>query len=164
MIEKWEKLPEWVRWVLFIPVSGIISFPICILINFIPRIVPDLHYAFFFLGAYVWDLFDPMVKSCVSLGALLLFMPRGKIITGYILVFARLIIGIIILAGIVFFAAKGDYYGQMISEWDNSGWMLTGGVAFGKNVTFYGDIVRELIVFIGTFRVVGWIKEEIDRV
>lgn len=164
MIEKWESLPEWARWVLIIPVLTIISLLIPLFIGFLVALLPDLEYSFFFLGYYILDLFYPMFVAVLYIGALIILIPRGKIITAYILIFSRVIFGIIFLAFGAYTSIKFgafDAYRELISDWDCSHWLYSGGLHFKQiNLTFYGDILRELFVFIGSLKTVGFLREE----
>ncbi|WP_144233991.1 hypothetical protein [Oceanidesulfovibrio marinus] len=76
IFSSYERVPEIVRWILFLPIVFLVSSLLAIFIIYNP-----------FVGAGFWRdrIIGPMLMSMILVGTSALFIPRGKIIIMYVI-------------------------------------------------------------------------------
>lgn len=121
MIDKYESLPEWLRWVLFLPTYIFIIIASSLLFRFMNHEV---------LNWFVFKrIFEPLASGIVIAGAASLLIPRGKKIAAYLLTCAFAVL--VLLGVILLILPESDFTWK---DFIANIFLLAGGVYFIRSL------------------------------
>ena len=98
MLERYNKWPEWVRWILFLPISFVFSVALWFFILWFFLTPADGSIDIFSFG-FVIEILHPVVVQVLFLALVFFTVPRGKLIWVKTLIILRALI-------LVFFVAQ----------------------------------------------------------
>lgn len=97
LIDRYNKLPEWLRWILFLPISSIFSVILWFFIDFVARGAGTYE-----VYEFVLDVLHPVLVQILFLILVFYTIPRGKLRSVKILIVLRSLILILFIASPIF--------------------------------------------------------------
>ena len=140
MLEKYEALPEWLRWIVFLPISAIAPVILtCIMTLFWTNYHETL----------LADIASPVIIWFLFLGMIYYTVPRGKLIWVKILIGIRVLFLVILvllpIVAIVISLAKGEgnIFFEIYDDW-----------------SILKDIVTEVLILAASLMLLNYVKED----
>ena len=97
LIDRYNKLPEWLRWILFLPISSIFSVILWFFIDFVVRTAETYE-----IYQFVLDVLHPVLVQILFLILVFYTIPRGELRSVKILIVLRSLILMLFIASSIF--------------------------------------------------------------